>query len=171
MSKVKNFDDIITIIFNEISTNSYINKELKRSTLNTTKIIDIYKSILKVKLFRETRINLINLGIWFESFKTKNLDGYKFWEDDLNNVFLVFEIINAITVDVYTTARMFKIFNVKENEHYPKKPHNIVYYAGNGHTIPMADFLQKLGFIKTEQSDNKIISCVSMEGIKQPLFS
>ena len=74
-------------------------------------------------------------------------------------------------MDVYTVARMFKVFNVVKSEHYPIKPQNIIYYAGTGHTKPMARFLKELKFKRTEHSDNNILSCVSMKGIKQPLFS
>ena len=179
MSKVKNIDDIFEIIFTEISNNNIINKELSRSIISKQKIVDIYKIILKTDLkilnssVKYKILNPKHIGPWFERFKTINLTldiNDKFW-DDLNNIFLFLKIINAVTVDVYTTARMFKVFDVKENEHYPKEPHNIIYYAGSGHTRPMGDFLQNLGFIRTEHSDNKTLSCASMKGITQPLFS
>mgnify|MGYP007058462812 FL=1 len=73
-------------------------------------------------------------------------------------------------MDVYTAARMFKVFNVTESEHYPKEAHNIIYYAGSGHTRPMARFLKHLGFKRTEHSDDEILSCTNMQNIKQPLF-
>ena len=174
MSKVKNNDDIVEIIFYQISKNNIINKELSRSIIPKQIIVDIYKILLDVELKRETRVNARDIGLWFKRFKTINLTlnkNDKFWDDDLHNIFLVLTMINAVSVDIYTTARMFKIFNVKEKEHYPKEPHNIIYYAGDGHTVPMSYFLQNLGFIRTEHSDNKVFSCSSMKGITQPLFS
>ena len=80
-------------------------------------------------------------------------------------------MVNAVVMDIYTAARIFKVFNVKENEHFPQEPQNIIYYAGTGHTKPMGRFLKRIGFKMTENSDDNILSCVSMKGIKQPLFS
>jgi hypothetical protein len=79
-------------------------------------------------------------------------------------------MINATIMDIYTISRMFKVFDVKNSDHYPKEPHNIIYYAGNGHTRIINKFLKSIGFKRTEYSDQKILSCVNMKNIKQPLF-
>jgi hypothetical protein len=79
-------------------------------------------------------------------------------------------VLNAVIMDVYTAARMFKVFNVKEFEYYPTEPTNIIYYAGTGHTEPMSRFLEHIGFENTEETTGDILSCVDMKGIKQPLF-
>jgi hypothetical protein len=185
MSTVKNISDIIKIIIDDIENNPIINKELKRSTLSKKQIIDFFIYENLNKLLENIKFSPNKLGQWFKSVKSKeswptgfelkdNVGAKKKAEGtraELKFVTLIMTVINAVTVDVYTAARMFKVFNIKENEHYPKEPHNIIYYAGNGHTVPIGIFLQKLGFIRTEYSDNKVLSCTSMEGIKQPLFS
>ena len=185
LSTVKNMSDIIKIIIDDIENNPIINKELKRSTLSKKQIIDFFIYENLNKLLNDIKFSSNKFGQWFKSIKSKELwpTGFELKDNigakkeaegikaELKFVTLIMTVINAVTVDVYTAARMFKVFNIKENEHYPKEPHNIIYYAGNGHTVPMGIFLQKLGFVRTEHSDNKVLSCTSMEGIKQPLFS
>lgn len=43
-------------------------------------------------------------------------------------------------MDIYTLARMFKKFDVKD-KHQPAEPHNILYYAGNYHAKSIRKFL------------------------------
>jgi len=167
MSKIKNTFDLIKMIEKEIEENTLIMKELKRSTIPSKNIIDffVYEELPKSLAIYVGSESGTTITRWFNS-----LNMYQEWPDS-ENVNRILIILNAVKMDVYTAARMFKVFNVKEFEHYPKEPHNIIYYAGDGHTRPMGRFLEKLGFKTTEQTYGNIRSCVSMKGIKQPLFS
>jgi hypothetical protein len=86
--------------------------------------------------------------------------------------------------DFYLLSRMFKEFdlinkpafaNAMRNDQ-PKEAHNIVIYAGDGHSQRCRRFLNQLNFIevgKTGQSENKNYkdSCINMKYIYQPFFS
>ena len=70
------------------------------------------------------------------------------------------------------TPNGYDVFYPK-NEQFPSQIHNIIIYAGNGHTGPLGQTLLSLGFNLTEQSKptSRIIeSCTNMTGIHQPLF-
>ena len=165
LAHVRNNADLIRIIKDEIMNNKLVMKELKRSTISKKVILDFF-------LNKELENSLANISHaaklvhdWFTSIQKR-----KVYPPGLEWVSHIMTVINAILMDVYTAARMFKVFNVAESEHYPKEAHNIIYYAGSGHTRPMARFLKHLGFKRTEHSDDEILSCTNMQNIKQPLF-
>lgn len=165
LSTVKTDNDLIKIIINKINNNKLLLKEINRSTLSYKTLIDFF-----VKTELNARLSKLDysegVGIWFKSLSRTD----DIWPPHLNIISYIITLINAVTMDIYTAARMFKVFNVKKDEYYPKEPQNIIYYAGTGHTQPMARFFNKLGFSKTEHSDSNILSCISMKGIQQPLF-
>ena len=163
LSSIKNRSDFLEIVINDIEKNIVLQKELNRSRLPKKHIIDFFTHNNFNSYLPEKDIKVV--GEWFGSLKNSES-----FPDGMNDVKEIFDMINGISVDIYTISRMFKVFNVKENEHYPKEPHNIVYYAGNGHTGPVEKFLKKIGFKRTEYS-KFYDSCTSMERIKQPLFS
>jgi hypothetical protein len=161
LSKVKNNVDLVKIIKEDIENNLVITKELHKSTLPKKEIIDFFVN-------KEIKINSDTakfIGNWFKSLKLVQK-----WPDKLNDASNILTMLNSLTVDVYTISRMFKVFNVKEYEHYPKEVGNIIYYAGDAHTERMGRFLKKLGFNRIEYSNYAMFTCVSMNGIKQPLF-
>jgi hypothetical protein len=164
LSNVKNNRDLIRITTKSIINNKLIQKELKKSTIPKKQIMDFF---VKKRLKENLGIyNCRDVGKWFSLLsKTKCK-----WPIGIDKVNLIITIINSVTMDVYTIARMFKVFKVKESDHYPKQPQNIIYYAGNGHTVPMAIFLNDIGFKRTEHSHDNILSCANMKNIKQPLF-
>ena len=163
LSSIKNRSDFLEIVINDIEKNIVLQKELNRSRLPKRQIIDFFTHNNFNSYLPEKDIKVV--GEWFGSLKNSES-----FPDGMNDVKEIFDMINGISVDIYTIARMFKVFNVKENEHYPKEPNNIVYYAGDGHTGPVEKFLKKIGFKRTEYS-KFYDSCTSMERIKQPLFS
>jgi hypothetical protein len=163
LSSVKDVSEFREILINDIEKNEVLQKELNRSILQKQEIIDFFIPTRFNYYLLEKQVKVIRE--WFGSFKNSELV-----PDEFDDIKEIFDTINGISVDIYTVARMFKVFNVKENDHYPKEPHNIVYYAGNGHTHPVEKFLEKIGFNKTEHSKLSD-SCTSMEKIKQPLFS
>jgi hypothetical protein len=168
LSNIKNNKDLINIIIDDIKNNTLLMKELDRSTLSFSKIVDFLVKKSLSKFFSDYPDSSKMLREWCKKIKDSNkwLSNTK-----LQWVNFILTPINATTMDVYTITRMFKIFNVKDSEFYPKEPHNIIYYAGSGHTDPIAGFLKSIGFQRTEHSDGEILSCVSMKSINQPLFS
>lgn len=166
LSLVKTNDDLIKIMTIIIDSNELYMKEISRSTLSYNQLIDFF---IKKELYNslsEIPYCSIIIGKWFKALKK-----LKTWPDGIEYVSNILTMVNAVVMDIYTAARIFKVFNVKENEHFPQEPQNIIYYAGTGHTKPMGRFLKRIGFKMTENSDDNILSCVSMKGIKQPLFS
>ena len=173
MEKVMISGDIINIIIDDIYDNSVIMKELSRTSLDNDQIIDFFvvdelnrRMIDLQKKFKlgETVVTFIRK--WFISLKTTRK-----WPNHLDIMSIIMTTINAVQMDVYTVSRMFKKFKVKDSEYYPEEPSNIIYYAGGGHTKPMGEFLEKIGFRCVEDSGENMLSCVSMVKIKQPLFT
>jgi hypothetical protein len=165
LSHIRNNSDLIKIIKDEILSNKLVMKELKRSIIPKKVILDFF-------IEKELRKNISNISNtpniirkWFESIKRR-----KIYPPDIDSVTHILTVINAVVMDIYTIARMFKIFVVKKEEHYPTEAHNIIYYSGTGHTRPVAKFLNEIGFNRTEYSKDDILSCTNMENIKQPFF-
>lgn len=167
LSNIKNNKELIKIVYNIINKNKLIIKELKRSTLPEDKIIKFFLFTYLEGALAKIPFAVCKIRRWFSLLKKSQ----KIWPDDISSVSYIITVITAVVMDVYSAARMFKIFQEKKSNNYPKEPHNIIYYAGTGHTIPMARFLEKLNFQRTEHSDIDVLSCTSMKGIKQPLFS
>jgi hypothetical protein len=170
LSSVKNNKDLLKIAIKNIENNSLVTKELERCILPKNTILNFFINIYMEETIANLPYSALIIGKWFTKLE-KLPQNIKAWPVGTEIVSNVLTIINAVTMDIYTAARMFKVFNVKESEQYPKKPHNIVYYAGAGHTIPMGSFLKHIKFLRTEHSGANIVSCASMKGIKQPIFS
>lgn len=169
-SKVEDYQDLIKIILDDIKNNTLIMKELNRSTISSSKILDFFVTKELDNFLSKYPYGVATLVYWFELVNKK---GAKDWPpiSELDWTSYLMTPLTARIMDVYAIARIFKKFNVKDSEFYPNEPRNIIYYAGTGHTMPMAGFLHSLGFKRTEYSNDEILSCVSMEGIRQPLFS
>lgn len=167
LSTIKTYEDLMEIVLNNIQTNTLVMKELERSTIPKKKILDFFlNNILKSNLSFVSNA-LYRIGKFFSLLRKNS----KEWPEDMEKVSLILIVSLAVTMDVYTVSRIFKVFDVKESQHYPKEPQNIIYYAGSAHTKAMAEFLKELKFKRIEHSDGKIFSCVTMKGIKQPLFT
>uniref|UniRef100_A0A6C0H390 Uncharacterized protein n=1 Tax=viral metagenome TaxID=1070528 RepID=A0A6C0H390_9ZZZZ len=109
---------------------------------------------------------------------------YRSFREKLSNVFVKLLQINALVVDVYLLARVLKIFNIntiknKRDTDEPYEPHNIVIYAGDGHSDVYRKFLDSLGFklIDITGNDwrdptvkNPYNNCIDMEKFPQPFF-
>lgn len=168
-SKIRNNADIIRIIRENIRNNALIMKEIRRSTLSQRTLLDFFVDDELNKSLEKLPQGALIVRLWFTS--ANNRSRKKLWPTGLNHLSYLMTVVSAVMMDVYTAARMFKKFKVKTNEQYPKEPYNIIYYAGTGHISPMARFLEQLKFRRTEHSDIGVLSCMSMKGIKQPLFS
>jgi hypothetical protein len=166
MSGVKNNADMIRITRKEILNNKLIMKELKRSTIDQEIILGFFVDYVLDNRLAKISNAVKHVHDWFKSLQKRTT-----YPPGLEVVSFIMIAVNAVIMDVYAVSRMFKVFNVKESEHYPKEAHNIIYYAGAGHTRPMGTFLNLLEFKRTEHSDSKLLSCANMQNIKQPLFS
>ena len=140
-------------------------KELERCTLSSKVIINCALKFLRNKLKQEFP-RILFIGKWFKLADTNSTH----YPDGLSHISKFMTRITAIIMDIYTISRMFKIFNVKKNEHYPSEAFNIIYYGGNGHTEPLEYFLSSLKFKKIESENSNLVSCIDMTKIKQPLF-
>ena len=128
----------------------------------------------------------------FDVLKDEDVDG-----DNDNHYFSLRSLLDAICVklilvesllaDGYLLARVFKNFNIDEEEvtkrrvtDEPDEPHNIVIYAGDNHSDMYREFLKKkLGFEliavtgkdwRDKHSKNPYENCVSMDDFPQPFF-
>jgi len=164
--KVKTVDDIIKIIIDDINKDRLLEKEFRRSILKKEDIIDFFvNNHVRKELEKIHAINFF--GKWFNILTTSDI-----FPPGLDIINIILDISTGSIMDVYAVSRMFKIFDVKKTEFYPREPRNIIYYAGNGHTIPMFKFLEKLSFSTVEKANSDVLSsCVNMKNIKQPLFS
>lgn len=166
LEKIRTDSDIIKMVVKIIDTNPLFEKEIRKSTLEKSEVIDFFiKNQMKNNLKR-IRYGSKFLGIWFKSLRKSDS-----FQKGMDIASLVLTIAMASLVDVYAVTRMFKTFDVGINEHYPREANNIIYYAGDGHTKPMASFLEHIGFNLTEHTKSEMLSCVNMDKIKQPLFS
>ena len=65
--------------------------------------------------------------------------------------------IDALFIDAYLLARIFKTFKINDPDKRrlvdePSEPHNIIIYAGSGHSARYRKFLNTLGFKTLEKS-------------------
>ena len=110
--------------------------------------------------------------------KLSNADYIKFFVS-LTKVYNKILLFNAILVDIYTLARMFKKFQVNNTRNTrktdePEEPHNIIMYAGDAHSENVRRFLhENLGFdlISESKGDFRVDLCVDIRHFEQPFFS
>jgi len=166
LAKIRTDSDIIKMVVKIIETNPLFEKEIRKSALEKSDVIDFFIKNRMEKTLKKIRYGSKFLGEWFESLSKLN-----FFPKGMDIASLVLTVAMASLMDVYAVTRMFKTFDVGLDEHYPREANNIIYYAGSGHTEPMASFLEHIGFKRTEHVRSKMLSCVNMDKIKQPLFS
>ena len=164
LSNIKSYSDMVNFVIKDIKSNKIVLKEIEKSTISMEHITDYIIASLKVNTY-----DINHIKFWFKKLKTT--ESQPNWPKGIDKVYEILSSLNAVIMDVYTVTRMFKVFNVKESESYPKEPRNIIYYAGDGHTVKISIFLKMLGFKRTENYKTDVKSCVSMEKTKQPLFS
>ena len=126
----------------------------------------------------------------FERLKEKDEETESFYKDLrelLKKIHKNLLDLEALVVDGYLLARVFKNFNIDVEEETkqrrtdePYEPHNIVIYAGDLHSNRYREFLKKkLGFKliaitgedwRDKDSTNPYKNCISMEDFPQPFF-
>jgi hypothetical protein len=170
----------------QMETHEFISDELSKST-EQTKIRDFAK-----KEFKKKRYMFIQKIYSMRYYLTKCYDEksktYNFYQLSdyeyinffirLSNFFGGLVELNAILVDIYTLARMFKKFELnhttksrKTDE--PEEPHNIIMYAGDGHSKRVRRFLYEiLEFdLISESKGHNVDFCVDIRNFEQPFFS
>ena len=163
---VRTNEDLIQKVLFDIKNNTLVMKELKRS-LYPDRILDFFVNIILRNRLNDMTLVSYKISNWFKTLLEKDR---VIFPDNIKYISNVLTILTAPTMDVYTCSRMFKVFNVKHLKQ-PIEPQNIIYYAGNGHTMPMGTFLKDLKFKRVEKTTYNLPSYVCMKGIKQPLFS
>ena len=162
----KELDELLSFDYTEVATHS-------RDVLNMYKRIQEFNNEGFVK---DTR--------YIEYYGLKYED-INFLIESINSVFSKeLSEFNALISDAYLLARIFKTFQIDDPERYnpretdePAEPHNIIIYAGNGHSQRYRKFLNYLGFRLLEHSnelENPLpdrTNCLDMSRITQPLFS
>ena len=125
----------------------------------------------------------------FDSLKKENEETQSFYNIFrvlLQQIFIKLISIEAVLMDGYLLARVFKNFNIdvedvtkRRDTDEPYEPHNIVIYAGDNHSNRYREFLKELGFEliaitgkdwRDKDSTNQYENCISMEGFPQPFF-
>lgn len=89
------------------------------------------------------RINRYELMEWpYTNIPSDQIQNFKTQHDTNSSILTP---ITSIFMDAYTLARIFKKFNIKEDDrlNYPDEPTNIVIYAGNFHIYNYIKFLVK----------------------------
>lgn len=169
----------------QIETHEFISDELSKST-EETKIRDFAN-----KEFKNQSHTFIQKTYGIRTYLTKCYDEtsktYNFYQlsdyeyiNFFNKLSLFFDellLLNAVLVDIYTLARMFKKFklntrNTRKTDE-PEEPHNIIMYAGYVHSERVRRFLKKLEFdiISESKGDWTLDFCVDIRHFEQPFFS
>lgn len=166
---------ILTFIEEELTEYEYIKKELSKSYLGKNILLYMKEKIRDVAKEHIEFISEISQYMNYYLFKEN-----KYVDKDFKDLFFSLTPIIAVMVDTYTLARMFKNFNVENIYEQPSRPHNIIYYAGYGHTEIIVEFLFSIGFKNIESINNifnpklddlKYKNCIDLKKIKQPFFN
>lgn len=100
--------------------------------------------------------------------------------DDIVSLGRVIGNIIAVYIDGYCLARIFKNFKVSNHLNEPERPKNIIIYTEDRHVQNYRKFIEKNGFVLTEESgkfyervsEPRVLRyCTDMRNIVQPLFS
>jgi hypothetical protein len=196
----------------EFDANYLFKKELPKSNIEVEIIRFIDENIQKyeiqsliddIKLLKTELIDCEDgLGVIFDDDETEteypsydfeglkeeeNKSFYTYFRELLNKIHRNLVDLEALVVDAYLLARVFKNFNIdvedetkQRDTDEPYEPHNIVIYAGNLHSNRYREFLKKkLGFKliaitgedwRDKDSTNPYKNCISMEDFPQPFF-
>jgi hypothetical protein len=177
---------------------SFIDENIQK--YNIQSIIDDIKSLKEsLELCEETGVSIIfecdgteteYPSYEFDSLKKEDEETESFYNDFrelLRKIHSNLLDLEALVVDAYLLARVFKNFNIdvedetkQRDTDEPYEPHNIVIYAGNLHSNRYREFLKKkLGFKliaitgedwRDKDSTNPYKNCISMEDFPQPFF-
>jgi hypothetical protein len=172
---VSSFEELRTYLIEKIVSSPLIEKEIRRSTLGINGVLNllsypiVWRNIEKnLYLFGETEEKKIfkKLRKSLKEIINDEAGVYYTRESILDVKYYIIQI-GSIFVDVYTICRIFKKFKTGD------EPRNVIVYEGALHTERLKNFLLLLGFalVKAKHSNDEYQGCLSMSGVKQPLFS
>ena len=158
------------------------NKEINRSN-EFHKICDTLLPLMKEDLKRLEKSPASHIARDLQNLKIEKVKhAYQLMSDYAEQLFRQLIHINSYTMDFYLLSRMFKTFKVGDKD-APRKPHNIICYAGETHSNRIRYVLKEMGYInlfdqtygdeqiKTKQYLYKIPEgCVDIEEMPQPIF-
>ena len=177
--KIANFNDqeYKEFIYNELYEFNIIKKEINRMNENVQPYLNYYiekklteytdmntykhiqKRAINIQSVAFKILEIGNLFILFKEGKIEKIEKIKFghFYNNLNYFFVYITLICALFTDVYLLARIFKTFQINDPEKRrlvdePSEPHNIIIYAGNGHSSTCREFLDLIGFKTLEKS-------------------
>lgn len=170
----------------EIETHELVNYELSKST-EERKIREFaeeeFEKMRNDFILITYKIALYLIECSYENgrydfYKLSDYDYLKFFGYILNFKYQLL-LFNAILVDIYTLARMFKKFELNNTKNIrktdePEEPHNIIMYSGDAHSENVRRFLhEKLEFdlISESKGDPRLDFCVDIRHFEQPFFS
>lgn len=171
----------IEFVQNQITSNFYVKKELRKSFLpeQIVRFLNTEISLMITKYWKD--ITYLCTSILLGKINDKDMVLY-------TNKLLDYTVIfNSYSMDAYTLSRIFKNFNVKhvDDIYQPKLPHNIIIYTGGAHSRVYCKFLQSIGselkastgksyqendnyWYKFNKGDAK--NCIDMRDFPMPFF-
>lgn len=157
---------------NEQKIQKEINKSIYKNEINLfirNKIIDKIYELPGLTILQNLKKDIIN--------QTINNSNFKYYLEVFSTY--VGNYV-AVYIDGYALSRIFKEFKIENKIMQPKSPKNIIIYAEDRHSQNYRDFIETIGFIKSEESNqfyrdiylpDKNRYCLDMSPIKQPFFS
>ena len=172
LCEITTLDDLISILITDIHNFTVLQKEFEKSFLDKNELIEWVTHQLRrstVNHIIHTTSNFEIIKQWFiELKKTKKITSF---------IILHYYIVNRILqnlatcyIDLYTLARMFKIFNIKDYVHHPSKITNIIYVGGSYHTNVLKDYLTDHHFTLETVIYSDEVNCLPIKQI-HPLFN
>lgn len=156
MSMFNSYEDIAWYVISLADSIGIIGKEIDRCTLDRR---------LLFSHFAEVIAHYYSLS--FDIQTVKNTMSIIFSAEGRDILLPILITIQAPIVDLYAITRIFKKFN--KTNYFPTNPKYIIYYAGNGHSMIVRNFLEKLDFenhfYRSSNRENST-RCLDMSGIK-----
>lgn len=146
-------DNFYDFFINDILNDSLLQKELSKSYIGNDILIFIKNEIklLINKFIYEESISedyeskfLYNIYSIYNIIKDRNFTIYQLNEDDMFiNLFYKIMPLYNYKMDCYTLSRIFKVFDVKDDEKQPIYPKNIHIYTGTTHSETYSKFINE----------------------------
>lgn len=149
-----------------------LDKELSRTNPYIREILDKYilSEIDKLKDIRKISKGQID-SVFGKNRKDMTQEQLLICHDISDVIYDYLFHLGARLTDIYTLARLFKTFKVKIGENQPNRVHNAILYGGNNHSEIYRHILNQLKFNTVFNIQKNSDIFLSMENVKQPLFS
>ena len=185
-------ENIYKFMTTQIKENRYIKKELSKIVENRTNLISAFDSFFSTQILLKLMPNIDKIKRSVKTLLNYQTKSDNELDDSLNDFLKAMILPISCFADAYLLARVFKDFNLSEIDkkaykgatHQPNRAHNIIIYAGNGHSDNYREFLSYIGFTEIDSTginlkypdpylhlSDKPENCLDMRNIKQPFFS